>query len=285
MSDDGAEAEPVEQGRRRGRPPPEADRYERFVRSHRYRWERAEKARVIVELCRDRLQRAHRAADLGAGTGLVKKEIEERTGTRLIGIEIDRSFVVHRERMVAADVCRLPLPEASLDFAVVNHLYEHVSDQPGLFRELYRVLVPGGEAYLSAGNRLAVLEPHYRLPFLSWLPRPLADLYLRLTGRGRSYEGIRFRTRPTLIAMIRDAGFRVRDETRRALDELLETTWGRGWERLWRGLSRLPASWIDALLRSLSPQWFLFLEKPEASRGAGGEGPGDPDDPPGREAP
>jgi hypothetical protein len=32
------------------------------------------------------------------------------------------------------------------------------------------------------------LEPHYRLPFLSVLPPPLADEYLRISRRGSHYD-------------------------------------------------------------------------------------------------
>jgi hypothetical protein len=31
------------------------------------------------------------------------------------------------------------------------------------------------------------MEPHYRLLLLSWLPRSLANWYVRLAGRGTSY--------------------------------------------------------------------------------------------------
>lgn len=244
------------------------DRYEAWVRSRTYRRERPDKARVIHRLCRRELEAAERIADLGSGTGIIKKELEVILGKPIIGIELDTSFVETRERTAAGDVTRLPLADGVLDFALLNHLYEHVEDQPSLFRELRRVLAPGGAAYLSAGNRLMVMEPHYRLPFLSWLPRSLADRYLRWTGRGEAYRGIRFRTRGELMRMIRGAGLRVEDRTRRALDDMLEETWGRPWTALWRAARRLPDALLEAALRGLSPQWFLLLRRP----GARGEG-------------
>lgn len=248
------------------------DRYEAWVASDAYRRERPEKARVIHRLCRRELASADRVVDLGSGTGIIKKELEKITGKTIIGIELDTSFVEARERTAAGDVTRLPLRDASLDFALLNHLYEHVEDQPALFRELFRVLAPGGAAYLSAGNRLMVMEPHYRLPFLSWLPRPLADRYLRWTGRGEAYHGIRFRTRGELMRMIRDAGLRVEDRTRRALDDMLAETWGRPWSALWRAVRRLPGALVEGALRWLSPQWFLLLRRPVSHPVAGGRG-------------
>lgn len=244
------------------------DRYREFVRSTAYRRERPEKARVIARLCRDELRRASRIADLGSGTGIIKKELEIIFSKPLIGVEIDGSFMESAERMILGDVLRLPIADESLEFVIANHLYEHVVDQPGLFREIHRVLVPGGAAYVSAGNRLALIEPHYRLPFLSWLPRPAADLYLRLSGRGRAYRGIRFRTHRPLVAMMRDAGLRVRDATEQAVDELISSVRGPLWRGAWAAVRRLPAGARHWLLRRLSPQWFFLAEKPAPGGGA-----------------
>lgn len=240
------------------------DRYEAWVASEAYREERPEKARVIHRLCRRELERSERIADLGSGTGIIKKELETITGKPIIGMEMDISFIEERARTAAGDVTRLPLADRALDFAVLNHLYEHVDDQPALFRELHRVLAPGGSAYVSAGNRLMVMEPHYRLPFLSWMARPLADRYVRWTGRGSSYRGIRFRTRGELERMIRAAGLRLEDRTREALDGMLEATWGRPWASVWNAARRLPDAVVEAALRWLSPQWFLLLHRPAA---------------------
>ena len=70
---------------------------------------------------------------------------------------------------------------------VCAHVYEHVPDARRLMAEIWRLLRPGGVCYFAAGNRLSIMEPHYRLPFLSWLPPSAADRYLRVTGKGNSY--------------------------------------------------------------------------------------------------
>jgi len=248
-----------------GREHATADRYGALVTSEAYRRSRASRARVIWHLCGRWLAAAERPADLGAGTGIIRKLLEEKRGKPLYGFEIDTAFIVERERMVGADVLRLPLADGSLDFVLLNHLYEHVDDVGALFRETHRVLRPGGRAYVTAGNRLAVVEPHYRLPLLSWLPRPAASAYLRLSGRGRRYEGIRFLTWPPLERQMREAGFRVHDLTESAIDELLEETWGPPWTGVWALFRAFPSPARRALLRGLSPQWFVLLEKPQAA--------------------
>lgn len=238
------------------------DRYERFTASEAYREGRRRKALVVAHLCGPYLTGDAVAADLGAGTGIIRRELEAVSGNPIFGLEIDASFMVERERMVRGDVTRIPFAGESLDFALLNHLYEHVTDAGLLFRETYRVLRPGGVAYVTAGNRLSVVEPHYRLPFLSWLPRRTASAYLRLSGRGESYEDVRFLTYRPLTRLMREAGFLVHDVTERAIDELILQAWGERWATVWRGVRRVPAAVRREWLRSWSPQWFFLIERP-----------------------
>lgn len=239
-----------------------ADRYAGFTASEEYRAGRLRKARVIAELCSPYLQSSGRIADLGAGTGIIRKALEEYSGNNIYGIEIDRTFIVEPERMVRGDLMSIPFASESLDFAMLNHIYEHVPDVGQLFRETYRVLRPGGRAYVTAGSRWAVMEPHYRLPFLSWLPDGAAGAYLRRTGRGRTYDDIRFLSYQALTRLMRSAGFIVHDITERAIDDLIRSTWGARWARVWAGARRVPAGVRGSLLRAGSPQWFFFLERP-----------------------
>jgi SAM-dependent methyltransferase len=81
-----------------------------------------------------------------------------------------------------ADALHLPFADDSLDVVICSHVYEHVPEPVQMFREIHRVLCMGGVCYFSAGNRLMWNEPHYNLPLLSVLPRPLAHLYIRLAG-------------------------------------------------------------------------------------------------------
>ena len=53
--------------------------------------------------------------------------------------------------------------------------------------EIFRILNSKGVCYFAAGNRLNVIEPHYNLPFLSILPKPLAHMYIRASGKGNLY--------------------------------------------------------------------------------------------------
>ncbi len=237
------------------------DYYEKRLGEEGYLAGRREKARIVAHLCADDLGRATAIADLGTGTGIIKRELQKEFGKYIVGFELSGSTMKGSEGMVRADILHLPAADEAFDFVMLNHVYEHVPEPARLFEETFRVLRPGGRAYVTAGNRFALVEPHYRLPLLSWMPAGAADVYVRLTGRGLRYRGIRFLTYRGLISVMAAPGFHVRDITRRAIDELLEGSWGSAWARLWRPIHALPAEVTDRVLRLASPQWFFLLDR------------------------
>jgi SAM-dependent methyltransferase len=76
---------------------------------------------------------------------------------------------------------------ARFDLVVLDNVFEHLPDQVDALARIDRALRPGGVVYLLMPNLLWPLEVHYRLPFLGWLPLPLANHYLRMSGRGQDY--------------------------------------------------------------------------------------------------
>ncbi len=148
-------------------------------------------------------------ADVGCSTGYIADELAN-AGANPIGVDIDvpglhaaESRFGGRVAFVCANGEALPLPDRSLDVVVFNHIYEHVVSPEAVLAELHRVLKPGGALYLGLANRLGVIEPHHRLPFLSYLSPPLADRYVRASGRGNHYYE-RLRTRWGLRRLLRD---------------------------------------------------------------------------------
>jgi 2-polyprenyl-3-methyl-5-hydroxy-6-metoxy-1,4-benzoquinol methylase len=157
---------------------------------------RGRKARKAVAILQDH-EPALRELDLleigcSAGYGTVVYAEAFRSVT---GIDIDEAAVRHATtRNARPNVLYLVMdsqctgfPDQRFDAVVCTHIYEHVPDASRLMREIHRLLRPGGVCFFSAGNRLCLIEPHYRLPLLSVLPRFMADRYLRLLGRGSSY--------------------------------------------------------------------------------------------------
>lgn len=85
----------------------------------------------------------------------------------------------------------LPFDDERFDVVISNHVIEHVGDREAQLthlREIRRVLKADGLAYLAVPNRWMLTEPHYRLAFLSWLPRSLRSHYLRWSGKGDFYD-------------------------------------------------------------------------------------------------
>ena len=115
---------------------------------------------------------------------------------RVVGTDIDEAAIAHARESFSrdnlhfevADAMDLPYEDASFDVVVCSHVYEHVPDPIVMFREIHRVLRPGGVCYFSAGNRLMWNEPHYDLPLLAAVPRPLAHIYIRLAGKADYYH-------------------------------------------------------------------------------------------------
>lgn len=149
-------------------------------------------AEALVEFGEVEIARAT-ILDIGCSTGLMTEEIAQRAGA-VIGVDLDVEslvFAMHharRARFVAGSGERLPFGNATFDAVVCNHVYEHVPSAVRLMGEVHRVLRAGGACYFAGGHTLQLIEPHYRLPLLSWLPRSMASMLLRATGRGAGYD-------------------------------------------------------------------------------------------------
>ncbi|GAA2286257.1 hypothetical protein GCM10010149_35360 [Nonomuraea roseoviolacea subsp. roseoviolacea] len=155
--------------------------------------------------------------DVGCSAGFIADELAGAGAGRTLGVDIDVPGLRRaadrfggRVAFVCGDGTALPFPDGSIDVLVFNHIYEHVVDPDAVVAEMHRVLSDKGTLYLGLGNRLGIVEPHYKLPFLSYLPPALADRYVRAFGRADHYYE-RFRTRRGLRRMLR--AFHVWDYT------------------------------------------------------------------------
>jgi 2-polyprenyl-3-methyl-5-hydroxy-6-metoxy-1,4-benzoquinol methylase len=205
--------------------------------------------------------------DVGCSGGIVADELHRR-GAHMVGLDIDipglfkaRDRFAESASFICADSERMPLADASVDVVICNHVYEHVVDPEQLFAELRRVVRPEGLLYLGLGNRLGVIEPHYRLPFLSWLPRPLAHRYVRIFGRADHYHEA-FRTWSGLKRLC--AGLEVWDYTYAVLSD--PQTFAAG-DVVPHWAAKVPA-WLLKAARPLVPT-YIWVATPEPSRPLG----------------
>lgn len=163
------------------------------------REQRERKARTIIRVCQDFLQRddlAHLCLlDVGSSSGAIDNYLADFV-LSVTGIDIDQPAVAHAQatfdkpnlQFTHGDAMSIDRTDNSVDMVVCSHVYEHVPDASRMFSEIYRILKPGGFCYFSGNNRVMLMEPHYHLPFLSLLPRFLAHGYMRLAGKGLYYH-------------------------------------------------------------------------------------------------
>ena len=168
-----------------------------------------------------------RILEIGTGTGGIAHCLGTNPSIRC---EVDSVDVVdlrlqhdgYRFRQVIGTA--LPFADANFDVVISNHVIEHVGDrgdQLAHLLECRRVLAPAGRGYLAVPNRWMLVEPHFRLPFLSWLPRAWRSPYLQLTGRGAFYDCEPL-TQREIEALFMDAGLRAKNASLEALHQTLD---------------------------------------------------------------
>jgi SAM-dependent methyltransferase len=154
---------------------------------------KAAKAVAILQDCLGDLS-GLRLLDLGCSNGLMTKFYGEAF-KYVVGVDIDAPGIAFAQdhntapniRYELSDGMNIGLPDESVDVVTCTHVYEHVPDAHRLLDEIHRVLRPSGACLFIAGNRLTWMEADNHLPLLSVLPRPLADRYMRMAGKGDRY--------------------------------------------------------------------------------------------------
>lgn len=162
----------------------------------------------------------------------------------------------------------LPFADDTFDIILSNHVIEHVGEhaaQLAHLAELKRVMKPDGRGYLAVPNRWMLVEPHYRLAFLSWLPERLRSPYLRLWGRGDFYD-CRPYTAAALEHDFRTAGFLCRNISIPALHAALDIEGG---HKLARALAdHMPQGFLHGL-RNWSPTLIYLFWHPNTDISVG----------------
>jgi SAM-dependent methyltransferase len=93
--------------------------------------------------------------DVGCSTGHLLSDLRScLPEATLIGVDLVAGGLrkAHRQvpdaRLLQADVCALPLHDASVDAVLSANLLEHVPDDVAALREIHRILQPAGRAVL-----------------------------------------------------------------------------------------------------------------------------------------
>lgn len=168
-----------------------------------------------------------RVLEIGVGSGGISHYFGTHPSGRfnVVGVDVVDSRLVHDGyEYVSITDTTLPFPDASFDVVISNHVIEHVGDddaQAHHLSELRRVMRDDGIGYLAVPNRWMLVEPHYRLAFLSWWPESMRSGWLRLFGRGEHYDCRPF-ARRELESRLQAAGFEFIQQHRQAILAMIE---------------------------------------------------------------
>lgn len=138
-----------------------------------------------------------RVIEIGCGRG--DTAVELARGCRsVLGVEPNPAYAQSaREAALSSGLSNIEIRQeavddvdlgSSFDLVVMDNVLEHIEDQRRALHTMSALLAPGGVCVVIVPNRLWPIEVHYGLPFLSYLPLPAANLYLRLSGRGQDYR-------------------------------------------------------------------------------------------------
>jgi len=153
----------------------------------------------VVKTLRMYKPRNAKVLDLGCGTGLNTVGIA-KAFPNTVAVDVDEQVIKPAKEflkkfnlkvpVLTYDGKKLPFKKNSFDLIACVEVFEHAPDYDKLLKEAARVLKPDGVLHITAPNKWWPIEGHYRLWFLSYLPKKWADKYIRLFKKGSEYENI-----------------------------------------------------------------------------------------------
>jgi len=110
-------------------------------------------------------------------------------GFNAFGVEPVASFVKSAgeylgspDRMMIGSSEKIPFPDESQHFILMESVLEHVYSPIQSLQEIYRVLQPGGFVYITTTNRLSMLlvprKNEFEIRFFDWLPAIVRESYI-----------------------------------------------------------------------------------------------------------
>ena len=197
--------------------------------------ERTKKANKTISVLKDYFNDTSSLSllDIGSSTGIMTNEYAKHF-KNVTGVDVDTTAVQYsnnqfkRENLkfICAPIEESDFPDLSYDVITCSQIYEHVPSDKKLIEEIFRLLKPGGVCYFAAGNRFKIIEPHYKLPFLSFFPKKVANIYIRLfTKHDFYYENLKsFRNLKKLVSKFEIIDYTlkiIKNPSRYSADEML----------------------------------------------------------------
>ncbi|MCD6361559.1 MAG: class I SAM-dependent methyltransferase [Armatimonadetes bacterium] len=120
------------------------------------------------------------AVDVGSSCSSFSMELAKKThmtvyaldidpwAMRLLGVLVDQEGLTGRVIPIEGDALNMPLRDDFADFVFSRACIPFVSDQVQFMREVYRILKPGGVAYVGHGGFGRLLDPAERAKLVRW---------------------------------------------------------------------------------------------------------------------
>jgi 2-polyprenyl-3-methyl-5-hydroxy-6-metoxy-1,4-benzoquinol methylase len=117
-----------------------------------------------------------RLLDFGAGAGIVEAMNFKGLARQVCGVDLDKRVTSNSflDEGKVSDAVEIPYPDASFDIVISDNVMEHLDYPDDVFREIFRVLRPGGKLLFKTPNRthymplIARMTPHR---FHQWVNR------------------------------------------------------------------------------------------------------------------
>ncbi|MHB0977123.1 MAG: methyltransferase domain-containing protein [Candidatus Aquicultorales bacterium] len=150
--------------------------------------------RLVDRLLAEYVPAGSLVADIGCGTGSMVDLLNNR-GYKALGMDLRPEGLRAAgergsDRLVQADVAKLPCADSSLDAVLALDVLEHVEDEAAVLSEVRRVLKPGGVFLLTVPAIPSLWSPrdiaagHLRRYSRAHLGRLLSDAEFNLVDRG-----------------------------------------------------------------------------------------------------
>jgi ubiquinone/menaquinone biosynthesis C-methylase UbiE len=145
--------------------------------------------------------RGARVLDVGCGIGGTARTLAVQRGASVTGVDLTPAFVaaaadlsrragVAGVEFIEANATALPFEDASFDAATMLHVGMNVADKPALFREVARVLRPGGGFAVYDVMRVGPGDLAFPMP---WIADPAASFVAKPQDYAAAAEAAGFR--------------------------------------------------------------------------------------------